>query len=284
MRSHALPGAARRARPCSPGPSPSSAGFALLRRSAQPPAPQRCLPGATQLGLPAPSPPRAFSPGFCHASSLEPAGVCLPGSAAAAASVTAFRLSGPARAGPRSSRGRQAAPPIWKTGYPRHGLSPTLLAPAFSVPPPHPGVGRAAAFRLREELAISSTVLGVVGALAVSLSGFDPRDKLPYDRYRRSSREVPRLLPTLLIAHSGLNFLYTYVTGARRDGLAPEPAPRPGVAPSAARPGNPRDGEWPEPGTGSKGPAWILLDADYALASEDGWQGPARPRPRMTTT
>lgn len=100
----------------------------------------------------------------------------------------------------------------------------------------------------------------------VSVVGVDPEDLPPYDRYEAAIAAIPRPLPSLLIAHQGINFLYDHRTGEEAMAWAPEPELDPGAVGRVV---------W-----GIRGSEWVALGAServelgtgYAYVTEDVWR------------
>ncbi|MCB9792642.1 MAG: hypothetical protein H6741_07915 [Alphaproteobacteria bacterium] len=101
----------------------------------------------------------------------------------------------------------------------------------------------------------------------LSLLGFAPQETPPYARFERLIERLPRPLPTLLIAHQGINFLYDHRTGEEAMAWAPEPElDRAGVGRVAW---GIRDSEWR---AYARGAAVSRLDAEYDYVEEADWE------------
>lgn len=108
----------------------------------------------------------------------------------------------------------------------------------------------------------------LLAALPLSRAGLDPAAHPPYARYEALISELPRPLPALLIARSGLTFLYDHRTGEEAMAWAPEPELDPttvgrivwGVTPA----------EWRA--LAPEAAPLVVLDPDHLYAREDHWR------------
>jgi hypothetical protein len=153
--------------------------------------------------------------------------------------------------------------PVWRADTLDLGYRLALLSPLFGVPLLVAAVPEQA---LRRVPRAAAAVAAVLGMLFAAPAGLDASADPPYARYRRVAEAVPRPLPPLLIAHQGMSFLYTHLTGADAMAWAPEPEldrKQVGRVAWGIRPG-----EWvawaPEPGP-------VPLDPEYAYVREDVW-------------
>src|SRR6185295_10804031 len=164
--------------------------------------------------------------------------------------------------------------PAWRADALDLGYRLALLSPLFGVPllaaarvrgPQAPGHADSPPFAAA--LRAAAAVAAVLGLLFAAPAGFDASADPPYARYRRVAEAVPRPLPPLLIAHQGMSFLYTHLTGADAMAWAPEPEldrKQVGRVAWGIRPGEWMAWAWE--------PAPVPLDPEYAYVREDVWE------------
>ena len=110
------------------------------------------------------------------------------------------------------------------------------------------------------------TAVALPLAVAAAPTGLDPDAHPDYDRYDALIAAIPRPLPTLLIAHQGINFLYDHRTGEEAMAWAPEPELDPTTVGRLVW--GITDAEWRALADAPQG----RLDADYRYATEPAWQ------------
>ncbi len=166
--------------------------------------------------------------------------------------------------------------PWWRgdvldVGYRLALMTPLLTAPLLAAALPLP--------KLTRRSAVAAAIAAAALALWAPSQGLDPLDTPPYDHYRALIRRIPRPLPELLIAHSGINFLYDHETGEEAMAWAPEPElDRTHIGRITF---------------GIHASEWIdlrrhhpdltppvFLDADHAYVREDTWEALLRHAPR----
>ena len=109
--------------------------------------------------------------------------------------------------------------PGWRTDVLDVGYRLTLFAPIFGIPL---CISYWAAAKPRRVAWVA--VLLLVGAPFIAKTGYRPETDPPYRLYRQIVERIPRPLPSLLIAHQGLNFYYDHLTGHEAMAWAPDPS------------------------------------------------------------
>lgn len=109
--------------------------------------------------------------------------------------------------------------PLWRRGVLDLGYRTSLLAPLLAVPLVLLAIPAPVWVRLRTP----ALALLALALLPAARWGFDPHATPPYTYYRSLLARLPQPLPELLIAHQGVSFLYSHLTGREAMAWAPEP-------------------------------------------------------------
>ncbi len=152
--------------------------------------------------------------------------------------------------------------PLWRTDSLDLGYRLALMAPVFAMPLSLMGLPLSPTLSPAGER-------GMVVAVLLARTGFDPNATPPYSQWRALIDRIPWPLPTLLIAPQGLNFLYDHQTS--HESLAWSPEPEFDRSTIYRLAWNITDGEWSALGAGLE-PQPTRLSAEVLYVREDVWE------------
>lgn len=157
--------------------------------------------------------------------------------------------------------------PFWRQDQLDIGYRLALMSPVLAVSLLTIGVAQSGFSREPSP----GLLLCLLPLAAVARTGMNPQDRPPYERFQAVIGAIPAPLPELLIAHTGMNFLYDHLTGNEAMAWAPEAElPKDGVGRVVW---GVRNGEWLmlTPRVSGR-PSPVMLDPEYSYAREDVWE------------